>query len=162
MTKLLVISDIHGAVGRLRRVLEQESDYDYLIFLGDGKREIEQVSQMIPQRKLYAVRGNCDYDGNSPLEGLVPFEGLLFFFTHGHAYRVKYDLDYYTQVVQNRGADVGLFGHTHAPTLLHQDDPSLPTLFNPGSLGYGGHYGVITCHQAQAWFTHKKISGVSR
>ena len=33
MTKLVIVSDIHGAIGRLRRLLEQEADLDYLVFL---------------------------------------------------------------------------------------------------------------------------------
>ena len=159
MTKLVIVSDIHGAIGRLRRLLEQEADLDYLVFLGDGERDMEQIENLISPRKVYAVRGNCDYAGDFPLEGLATFDGVLFFYTHGHAYRVKYDLDYFTSVVQTKGADVGLFGHTHTPLVLNQDASDLPTLFNPGSLGFGASYGVICCDRGTATFEHRHVQG---
>lgn len=159
MTKLVIVSDIHGAIGRLRRLLEQEADLDYLVFLGDGERDMEQIENLISPRKVYAVRGNCDYAGDFPLEGLAAFDGVLFFYTHGHAYRVKYDLDYFTSVVQTKGADVGLFGHTHTPLVLNQDASELPTLFNPGSLGFGASYGVICCDRGTATFEHRHVQG---
>ena len=159
MTKLVIVSDIHGAIGRLKRMLEQEPDLDYLIFLGDGERDMSQIKDVVPQRKVYSVRGNCDYLGESPLEGLAAFDGVLFFYTHGHSYRVKYDLDYFTSVVQSRGADVGLFGHTHTPLVMDEEFHDLPTLFNPGSLGFGASYGVILCDKGKVSFSHRHVKG---
>ena len=56
--KLIVISDTHGRPSRILEVLKRHPSYDALIFLGDGLRDIDYVSDEI--HGLYAVRGNCD------------------------------------------------------------------------------------------------------
>ena len=63
-----------------------------------------------------------------PAEALEAFEHNLIFFCHGQAhYGVKYTLDDFAQAVKDRGAAIGLFGHTHCRDGV--------TLFNPGSIG---------------------------
>lgn len=145
MKKILVLSDTHGSKELLRRILMDESDADALIFLGDGEDDLSVVESMCPRMPVYAVRGNCDFSSNLPIDGLLPIEGVLFYYTHGHIHDVKYGLDNMEEAVRSRGADVGLFGHTHHPILKKCGDV---TLFNPGSAGhaYSGNesYGVIT------------------
>lgn len=145
MKKLLVISDIHRARGALRRIIHAEKDADALIFLGDGIDDLDVVQEEAPRMPVYSVRGNCDLGSYEPLDGLVAFEGVLFYYTHGHIYNVKYGTDDLEQAAREKGADVALFGHTHRPILKNGQDV---TLFNPGSAGqsYSGNdsYGVIT------------------
>ena len=43
--------------------------------------------------KVYAVAGNCDFGALEPLDGLAAFDQVVVFYTHGHMYGVKYDLD---------------------------------------------------------------------
>ena len=65
-------------------------------------------------------------------DGLAAFDGVLIFYTHGHMYGVKYDLDTLADAASARGAEVALFGHTHIP---HAETRSKVFLFNPGSCG---------------------------
>ena len=116
MTKLLVLSDSHGGRAAIERVLMKESkSIDALIFLGDGLRDLELALTLYPKLRAYSVAGNCDYGALEPTDGLAAFDGVVIFYTHGHMYGVKYDLDTLADAASARGAEVALFGHTHIP-----------------------------------------------
>ena len=133
MTKLLVLSDSHGGRAAIERVLMKESkSIDALIFLGDGLRDLEQALTFYPSLRAYAVAGNCDFGALEPLDGLAAFDGVVVFYTHGHMYGVKYDLDTLADAAAARGANVALFGHTHIPVA---EERGGVFLFNPGSCG---------------------------
>ena len=144
MTKLLILSDSHNSTGAVERILHAESDATAVIFLGDGLRDLEEALTLYPKMKVYAVAGNCDFGALEPLDGLAAF------YTHGHMYGVKYDLDTLTDAAAARGAEVALFGHTHIPVA---EQRGKVFLFNPGSCGrcYTGPntYGVLTLDQGK-------------
>ena len=59
MTKLLVLSDSHGARGAIERILNKEqNNVDAVIFLGDGLRDLEQALAFFPHLRVYSVAGN--------------------------------------------------------------------------------------------------------
>ncbi len=150
MTKLLILSDSHNSEQAIRRIIKAEPDADALIFLGDGLRDLERALTSTPRLRVYSVAGNCDYGALEPLDGLAAFDRVVFFYTHGHMYGVKYDLDTLAEAAAARGADVALFGHTHSPFAEKRGDVFL---FNPGSCGrcYIGPntYGVMTLAQGE-------------
>ena len=116
MTKLLVLSDSHGGRAAIERVLLKENaNIDALVFLGDGLRDLEQALTPYPRLRAYSVAGNCDYGALEPMDGLAAFDQAIVFYTHGHMYGVKYDLDTLTDAAAARGAELALFGHTHVP-----------------------------------------------
>ena len=146
MTKLLILSDSHSNRLALEHILKAEADHiDALIFLGDGLRDLEQTLTLYPRLRAYAVAGNCDFGALEPLDGLAAFDGVVVFYTHGHMYGVKYDLDTLSDAAAARGANVALFGHTHVPVA---EQRGRVFLFNPGSCGrcYTGAdtYGILT------------------
>ena len=105
MTKLLVLSDSHGARGAIERILNKEqNNVDAVIFLGDGLRDLEQALAFFPHLRVYSVAGNCDYGALEPLDGLAGFDQTVVFYTHGHMYGVKYDLDTLADAAAARGA----------------------------------------------------------
>lgn len=150
MTKLLILSDSHNSTGAVERILHAESDATAVIFLGDGLRDLEEALTLYPKIKVYAVAGNCDFGALEPLDGLATFDQVVVFYTHGHMYGVKYDLDTLTDAATARGAEVALFGHTHIPVAEQRGSVFL---FNPGSCGrcYTGPntYGVLTLDQGK-------------
>lgn len=157
--RILVVSDTHGRVTRLRWLLQHE-EADALFFLGDGLYDLDQAliqNRMQPPYPIYRVRGNCDIGFADPAEGLAPFGGVLFFYTHGHLYGVKSEYDRLAETAEARGADVALFGHTHHRTLVNADIPGAPTLFNPGSLRDEGVYGVITVENGVCRYEWKRV-----
>ena len=146
MTKLLILSDSHNSRLAIENILAAEADsIDALIFLGDGLRDLEQALTFYPSLRAYAVAGNCDFGALEPLDGLAAFDGVVVFYTHGHMYGVKYDLDTLADAAAARGANVALFGHTHIPVA---EERGGVFLFNPGSCGrcYTGPntYGILT------------------
>lgn len=145
MTKLLVLSDSHNHNTVIERILRAEKDMDALIFLGDGLRDLELALTRFPRLRAYSVAGNCDYGALEPQDGLAAFDEVVIFYTHGHMYGAKYDLDTLTEAAAARGAQVALFGHTHQALAEQRGDVFL---FNPGSCGrcYSGPdtYGVLT------------------
>ena len=157
MTKLLVLSDSHGGRDAIERILKAESkNIDALIFLGDGLRDLELALTKYPRLRAYSVAGNCDYGALEPTDGLAAFDGVVIFYTHGHMYGVKYDLDTLADAAAARGADVALFGHTHRRELV-RGVGTAATVFNPGSLRDGGSYGVITIENGKCSFTWKRV-----
>ncbi len=143
MTKLLVLSDSHGARGAIERILNKEqNNVDAVIFLGDGLRDLEQALAFFPRLRVYSVAGNCDYGALEPLDGLAGF-----------------DLDTLADAASARGAEVALFGHSHIP---HAEQRGEVFLFNPGSCGrcYTGPdtYGLLTLENGTVTaYEHKEV-----
>lgn len=160
MTKLLVLSDSHGGRDAIERILRVECALiDALIFLGDGLRDLELALTKYPKLRAYAVAGNCDYGALEPTDGLAAFDQTIVFYTHGHMYGVKYDLDTLADAAAARGAEVALFGHTHIP---HAEERGGVFLFNPGSCGrcYTGadSYGILTLENGKVTaYEHKEV-----
>lgn len=150
MTKLLILSDSHNNRSAIERILRDEKDADALIFLGDGLRDLEQALTSYPKMRAYSVAGNCDYGALEPTDGLAAFDKVVVYYTHGHMYGVKYDLDTLAEAASARGADVALFGHTHVPCA---EKRGKVLLFNPGSCGrcYTGPdtYGLLVLHEGK-------------
>lgn len=138
--RILVLSDSHGRPDLLRRALEKEPTARTVFFLGDGLRDLEEIEPDFPDRRFYAVAGNCDWDclGYPPLiETTVGGKRVVA--AHGHRYDVRSGIDRLAAYARSRKADLALFGHTHAP--LHVYEDGLYVL-NGGSIGYGGTYGI--------------------
>ena len=160
MTKLLILSDSHNSRLAIENILAAEADsIDALIFLGDGLRDLEEALTFYPKMKVYAVAGNCDFGALEPLDGLAAFDQVVIFYTHGHMYGVKYDLDTLTDAAEARGAEVALFGHTHVPVA---EQHGSVFLFNPGSCGrcYTGPntYGILTLDKGRiVHHEHKEV-----
>ena len=139
LLRILVLSDSHTRVGRLREICELHSEASAVIFLGDGAYDIESVSENISDKALYAVRGNCDLFCENEDERFIELGGKRILFCHGHAYDVKFTYEKLKSHAACMGADIVLFGHTHIPFKDYEDGMYI---MNPGSV-YDGRYGMI-------------------
>ena len=107
MTKLLILSDSHNSRLAIENILAAEADsIDALVFLGDGPARPRAGAHLLSLSAAYAVAGNCDFGALEPLDGLAAFDGVVVFYTHGHLYGVKYDLDTLADAAAARGANV--------------------------------------------------------
>ena len=88
---------------------------DFVLFLGDGERDLPALRQAFPDLPLQAVRGNCDVFSELPQELVLTLDGVRFFLTHGHRYGVKTDrrLESLKDAARKNKAQAVLFGHTH-------------------------------------------------
>lgn len=139
--RVLVFSDSHGAVEPMCLAVERHKP-DLVLHLGDLARDAEDLARHFPGLDVRSVQGNCDGRNCDAPEFLqFNIDALPVYMTHGHRQRVKFGLHALANAVHFSGAKLGLFGHTHATEYKKMGDV---TLFNPGSVGFGGTYGLIT------------------
>lgn len=147
--KLFFISDIHGSVYYLKKVLEiyKKSSADYLVILGDelyhGARNPlpegynpKEVAEILNEYKdeIIAIRGNCDSEVDQmvlkyPLMSdysIVLYREKRLFLTHGHIYNRE-------KLPNLSKGDSIIYGHTHIPVAEEQDGIFV---MNPGSITF--------------------------
>lgn len=148
--KLLILSDSHGDTSQIVQAIDLHQEVEALIFLGDGTRDIDYLTDAYPQLRMYVVKGNCDLASFYPTEALAAFGGVNIFYTHGHLLGVKRGIDMLKNIARKRGADVALYGHTHYAQITQENDL---LLFNPGTIGgfrESASYGILTIENGQA------------
>ncbi len=133
-----VFSDTHGDISAARRFFDSLAPLDYLFHLGDNAADGDKLAKLFAC-PVYAVRGNCDYRSDAPLEQVVALGGKRFLLLHGHQYYAMSSLLYRAEEVH---ADMVLYGHTHMPD-LSADGPRL--ILNPGSLSRPRGGSVESC-----------------
>lgn len=168
--ELLIFSDSHGNTSGMRRVLSRQISYpDAICFLGDGLADAQILESEYPG--WYCVRGNCDWGSvgeEYPTERILTQEGHKLLLTHGHTFSVKSSFSALLSHAVELGADIILYGHTHEPmnqmiaageTLAGVCVPRDTYLFNPGSIGKGGHFGTLFLRGGTVLFSHGSIYG---
>lgn len=137
--RLLVISDSHGRVGKVRDIIMTHNEADAVIFLGDGERDIDSVAESFPEKKFFCVCGNCDLYSQNPETRLEFFAGKRVYCTHGYLEKVKYGDDLLFETGVSKGADIILYGHTHRPVTDYRNGVYI---MNPGTASMG-EYGFV-------------------
>lgn len=145
--KLMIASDIHGAAGFCRKMLEayDREQAEKLLLLGDilyhGPRNDlpkeyapKEVIAMLNARKkeILCVRGNCDTEVDQmvlefPIMAeycILYVKGRMIFATHGHVFHEQ-------NLPMLKKGDILLHGHTHVPVLREHEDY---VCLNPGSV----------------------------
>lgn len=140
--RILVISDSHGSLRNIEKVIDAQPEAENIIFLGDGAREIEEASYIYSDRTFHVVSGNCDFASAEPSRRVVTLNGTKIFFTHGH---YMHDTESLVKTARLEGAKIALYGHTHIAYTGYFDGVYV---MNPGSLTRprdfsSGSYGVI-------------------
>lgn len=140
--KILVVSDTHGNYLAPLEIF-RETGADMLIHLGDEIDDAHTL-ELILDRPVIKVPGNCDPGAKEPRELLETFADKRLFITHGDRYRVKNGLYRLVEKAKALKAAVVLFGHTHSPLIQKQDGV---LLINPGTLMTGSDlrsYALLT------------------
>ncbi|WP_195987024.1 metallophosphoesterase [Clostridium sp. D53t1_180928_C8] len=130
---IAVISDSHGNKTSISKIKKKISNAEVLLFLGDGENDLKEITKDFTG-EVYAVRGNCDFEGKYPEERIIEIRGKKIFMCHGHRYGVKYGYNSIYYRGKEVGADIVLFGHSHLPIIEECDGL---TLMNPGSISHG-------------------------
>lgn len=144
--KILVFSDSHGNSLRIKKAIsDHEAGCNLIIHLGDGRADMEYVSQFYPEIPCIMISGNSESRKRD--EKIVEIGGIKIICIHGHTFNVKKDINEAQLYAKNAGADILLYGHTHFAddTLSCFDDGRRIRSFNPGSIGkgYPPSYGII-------------------
>lgn len=114
MMKVIIISDSHGMLDNVERIMEKEDDVCCVIHLGDLLGQDEQLKE-ICGCPIYAVRGNCDYLSENPTSDVVEIGNNKIFITHGHNYGVDFGINDLCYIAKERGCNIAMYGHTHVP-----------------------------------------------
>ncbi|MCM3587625.1 metallophosphoesterase [Mesobacillus maritimus] len=128
MTKILIVSDSHGSTELLDTIKERhENEVNYFIHCGDSELSNDNPSL----RGFTTVKGNCDFYGDFPEETMVEVDEFKILVVHGHLYSVKSSLLTLAYRVEETGADIVCFGHSH---LLGAEMIDGKLYINPGSI----------------------------
>lgn len=145
MEKILIVSDTHGDIETLDKVIQKEKEgLTYLLHLGDHHFDLEDIESSLDNVNVLKVKGNCDFVRETE-EIEFTINGKKIFMAHGHFYGVK---DSYSSIFYRGyelGADIVLFGHTH---IKYNQNMNGVHLFNPGTLCFRRFgkrtYGLLT------------------
>ena len=145
--KLLVISDIHGSLFYLQKMIEifEKNSYDKILILGDelyhGPRNPlpknyspKEVAELLNRykNKIIAVKGNCDSEVDQMVleypimsdYNLIFWNNKKIFITHGHTYNIDNPLPM-------EEGDILIYGHFHIPMINIKNNM---IFLNPGSI----------------------------
>lgn len=142
--KILVISDTHGKLNKVRDIYKKLKNIDLIIHAGDFKSDGEALGKEfgVP---VVAVKGNCDGSYSKSDFEIVDTEYGKIMVTHGHAHNVNYQLTNLMYTAMEKDCKAVIFGHTHRALI---DECSGIHFVNPGSLtqprdGSDGSYAII-------------------
>ena len=137
--KTLIISDAHHSVENVKLALSSHPDTRFLLFLGDGCKEMTRLMDFYPRVAFIAVKGNCDlFENDYPPYRTAVIGGIDVFLCHGNGMGVRHggpESDVLAYRARKEGCRICFFGHTHVP--LHDavgSGEDAVDLFNPGSI----------------------------
>ena len=128
MIKIVVVSDTHGNLADIDKLLGIMQESDFIFHLGDHYDDMRNVYPYI-KHKLYRVHGNCDWGAVKEL--VVPVGEHNFFVTHGDLYGVKRGTDKLVEKAIEENCRVALYGHTHVAEIKEERGV---LVINPGNL----------------------------
>ena len=111
--RILVLSDIHGDLRSAMQAVNAQPSADMLVFCGDGAEQFKYLKNVLPDKTVVGVRGNCDFGSDLQPTEIVTAGGKTLFITHGHLYQAKFSIYNMVCAAREANADVLLFGHTH-------------------------------------------------
>ncbi|MCR5738038.1 MAG: metallophosphoesterase [Eubacterium sp.] len=128
--RILVISDTHGSMAGVERVLEKHGHFDMVIHLGDIIGQLKQLEKMCGCI-VKSVCGNCDFGSESPIADIVEFGKNRALITHGHYYDCNWGIDQLCYAADGNQCNMVMYGHTHVPEMIENEGI---LVLNPGSL----------------------------
>lgn len=153
--KVLVLSDSHGALHYLRRILSEERETEIVFFLGDGLDDIEKVKGDYPEKKFICVKGNNDFYHKEEKEAYKYIDGVTIMACHGDSYRVRSGLYDLIKKVDSVRGNLALYGHTHKSD-LYNDAATGICAVNPGAV-CEGKYCVLDIANGQFDYIPKNL-----
>lgn len=126
MHEVLIVSDSHGLETELE-VIKKRHNVQRNFHCGDS----ELLASSDSLEGFQTVEGNCDWNGDFPLEEVVEIGGLRFFITHGHLFGVKSNLLNLHYRALEVKADIVCFGHSH---IAYAEKIEEQLYINPGSI----------------------------
>lgn len=152
--KIGIISDTHGSLTALRKVVSMAPPVEFWIHCGDYAFDGERLEGMTGLT-VYSVAGNCDVmrgPVTAKPDQFLKIEDRRIWVTHGHLYmnetRSVREMGWWGQRLEQ---DLVIFGHTHVPVFEQQGNI---WLINPGSpsrprAGSAASFAVLSLQKGQ-------------
>lgn len=139
-----VISDTHGNINAIERVINKAGEVDAWLHCGDYSNDTVKMAELT-DKPIYSVRGNCDFISNAPLNMVVELGGKRIYMTHGHMEGVNSGTLSLINAALEKECDIAVYGHTHISDVEY----AKVLVVNPGSPskplgGLEPSYAVIT------------------
>ncbi len=152
MKKILVCSDLHGALKNFEDAFRREAPVDMVIMAGDIGIEQWKIDQVTGLTACAAVQGNNDRlrRPDLPVKREFSYEGFHFLIIHGHTMGVGRGTPRkFMALTRNLGADIIVFGHSHA---WYSERVGDVLYLNPGTMAGNAFtftytYAVLTLDQ---------------
>ncbi|HHW92479.1 MAG TPA: metallophosphoesterase [Firmicutes bacterium] len=135
-----VVSDTHGSLARVVKLIREMGAIDLLLHAGDYYRDAAALAGEF-SFPVQAVVGNCDLGVKGPAEESIEVAGWRILLCHGHHYRVKMGFLPLFYRAQEMGADLVVFGHTHRAEKFRKGGIEF---LNPGTAGVPDRQGLVT------------------
>ena len=145
--KILILSDSHGNHDLVRKAIGQEAPIDMLIHEGDVEGDLDKILGKKRDYEIRAVAGNMDWSDKLEDELCFSVGRHVIYLAHGHRFGVHGGTYRLTERARQMGADIAVYGHTHAPDYGTENDV---LVINPGSIakprqdGWQKTYAVMT------------------
>ena len=110
MRTLAVLSDTHGNLSAIEKILPILESVDFVVHLGDCNSDMKGFTSI--KDKLITVKGNCDLCIGEKVK-MVEVEGKRLLFTHGDLFGVKSSLNRISYYAEENKVDAVFYGHTH-------------------------------------------------
>lgn len=139
--RVLVISDSHNDYISASLAVKSQMNAKIIVHCGDGTYDVQRLKDNFKDKRIIAVKGNCDLYSTLCSEEIININGKKIFITHGDKYEVEYGLEKIINKAKKIKADIVLFGHTHVPMCEYKDGIYI---LNPGSIKTTrGTYGIL-------------------
>ncbi len=149
---VLIFSDSHRKYDTMCDIIRKSPSTDLVIHLGDNISDAAALKSTFPDIPVVYVAGNCDWPSdNEPNEITLDLEGVRVLIMHGHLRNVKSTYHFMLNVARQKKAHIVMFGHTHTPLDIFDDEIKL---FNPGSIsrprdGHKPSFGTLSIKNGQ-------------
>ena len=110
--KLVILSDIHHDLARVRAILPILNEADYVIFCGDGLEDIMYFRNAL-RSPLVCVRGNNDVGAKMADMVSVLLGDTRALVTHGHKQLIAGGMGGLVTAAKFKECQMVFFGHTH-------------------------------------------------
>lgn len=142
--KILVISDVHGNIKLMDKIIKDNSDVDLKIFCGDLQKNDKSI---LSKNFDYYVTGNADYFHLDEIKELE-IDKVKILLTHGHLFETfweKINFDKLYKLGELLKVKLIIHGHDHLSVI---EEKNKIIRFNPGSITYPrgnnrASYGII-------------------
>ena len=134
--KILILSDVHGNIKLMDKILKEHNDSDFKIFLGDFELWSKEEHKNQIKKFDKVVTGNCDASNLSSMYEIIELNSVRILITHGHMFSSflhKIDFNKLNEFATKNNVTIVLHGHDHISECIEFNGI---TRFNPGSISY--------------------------